>query len=125
MFRRNFLKLGILALLGKKSKAGQRTVPFIPTLEFLQEHDGRVVFIYITYSSSPYWDGVKTTNKTNVVWEGRVLRKDDLRGAYSGDNGVNIAFDNGEWVTYNRRIREENGQVVFERVLWPNWLRKF
>lgn len=113
MIRRKFLKSLALAVgslfVPKESK---QEIPFLPTLEWLQEHDKDV------YSFSANY------NARHNIWTGLVCPSGPGRDWYN--ERVLLFFENGKWIAVEYYMMNVFGKYFYdERAEWPSWLRRF
>ncbi len=120
MNRRNFIKATAAGVVGlflvRKTKAKTIDVPSLPTLEFLQEHNPDIEFFQATYSTRGTWDGFAWRRNPS----GKKLSSEEHRAL--------LFFENGEWFAVDKQWRESGGLSrlrYYNKIDWPNWLRKF
>ncbi len=117
MNRRNFTKwigaIGIGLCLPKITKAGNQSVPPLPTLKYLHEHNSDISVFTATYT-------------TRGGWEGFVHRiVDDADLSYK-DHIAFLFYENNKWIVGNDIFRDDKGKMCYtKQVEWPDWLRKF
>lgn len=117
--RRSFLKQmacvaegsAIGSVFTKVADAEQTKFPFLPTLEFLQEHNKDVCSFNAAYDS-------------HGIWTASVYSKDYSRGFE--DRIVRLYWENRRWIAVDLFYLNETDKWVYgKRIKWPNWLRKF
>lgn len=121
MLRRNFIKLGTLALFGKKTKAEQPNVPlFIPTYKWLHEREPAICFCVCELSAGTYGSGY-ALEYDRENWLCRVSRYNH-NGKYTHSAALFI-FRDDKWTPIDyMNYFDHNFVSVVE---WPNWVRKF
>ena len=116
MNRRSFLGkigYGVAGIFAFPRKAKAQEFPFMPTLEWLQEHNKEIQNCNTAY-----------TNR-GQVWDTIVSRKSN--GRKNRQYWFAIFFwENGKWVAVDREFRHEDGRLdYFNKIAWPSWVRKF
>ncbi len=111
MIRREFLKtVGASASCGFLPKTIEQDMPFLPTLEYLQEHNRDIEVFTATYSTRQSWSGFVYCNS---------------RGGYD-DSLVSFMWESGRWIAVDGMYRDKYGKLCYyEQMEWPDWIRKF
>lgn len=140
MFRRGFLKAvvastGAALLWPFKVTDAMRTpivVPFLPTLEWLREHNPDITAVCLSLnetgiSTGPrYMRGVGPSS--GQTWTGYVYRtiyQPSTFGTFK-DTMAQVFWNGGRWVAVEQLRLAENGSKCFtDQVEWPDWLRRF
>ena len=153
MFRRRFLKT-VLASIGAafvptKSKAKQERmvvhpidpefmkricntvpqVPFLPTLEWLREHNPDIVGVSVAMYDTgrdlhnAFMRGVGPS--IGRTWIGYVYKKVDHLQTRDG-SVAQLFWRDGKWnVVDELRLGRHGSYSYVKKVEWPDWLRKF
>jgi hypothetical protein len=97
----------------KHEKPEQVKVPFLPTLEWLQEHNPDIIVFIAEYSTRGYWYGY-------------TFRKHKELPTLNNRTFVYLFWENEKWVVGDSLYRHNDGMVSYKKKIpWPNWLRKF
>ena len=113
MLRRNFLKVAVLGLCGKRPKSEHQEIPPLPPVEYFQEHNKSVWAFSADYRARQ--EGEPALGEF-VSWWGSASRfisdkkqKNESWREYLRKKRVDLAFVDGKWIAVECMKQTEYG----------------
>lgn len=116
MNRRKFLAVFGISFLCPKPKpvaAKEPEIPFVPTLEWLQEHNPDIESLHANYDAN------------RRTWSAFIHRKIEPVQTWE-EHRCLLSWENHRWIAVDEFIYSVDGSRQYgNQIEWPDWLRKF